>query len=155
MKSKQVQIGSWSEGTCKTEDILDAALDCLRSLDPALADGYQKMLDDNEQDSQEHAPDEDFRDSECASEILQEIEAKISDLLPPYLYWGAHEGDGAYFGVWVSHESIQDDIRSKELRSGEDFPDVVEGTFLHVSDHGNLELYAAENGKWVSLWSCV
>lgn len=148
-------LGSWSEGTLITADVLDAALDCLRTLRQDLAAGFDKMLEDNEADSQEHAPDEDFWTSDCASEILEEIEAAINDNLPPYLYWGAQEGDGACFGVWVSHESIEDDRRSGELPSGSELPDVVEGSFLHVSDHGNMELYAADGGHWVSVWSCV
>lgn len=140
-----VEIGSYTHGTLRSEDLIDAALCCLIKLDKEQAIAYREEFEAmDEINVQEHGGD-----------LYEEITNKIDALLPPYLYWGCTEGDGSDIGIWPSHDSIQEAIRDKELRAGEDWPEVVEGDFLHISDHGNMEYYVAENGKWVSQWSCV
>jgi len=145
-------IGSWSTGSLKLEDLIPAALDCLKTLDPVTHKAKQaewNTVDDVDA----------WDEADC---FYGEISDAIDGKLPPYLYWGSHEGDGADVGVWISHDSIADDRRSGELPSGDQLPDAVPGVgslFLVVSDHGNMELYSAAQNDgvavWHSVWSCV
>lgn len=56
---------------------------------------------------------------------------------------------------------IADDVHDGFLEKGNDLPDAGPDDdgrlYLHVSDHGNLELFRWDAGRaeWVSLWSRV
>lgn len=158
MKSKPFQgIGSWVSGTCRPEDIIPAAMDCLASLtgpDPQQVKTLCQAWDD----LPEGDDDEPFGESTIGDErswIYEQAEQLINENLPPYLYWGSHPGDGADTGVWVSWDSIEDDRRCGDLSSGSELPDMAEGSFLVISDHGNATLYVAADGEWHEVWGCV
>jgi len=148
--------------------LIPAALDCLTSIDEALGKAWAQKVEacrEASGDGDERIDYFDCADTDIGSELYEELCAVIDGRLPAYLYWGSTDGDGADIGVWVSHDSIADDRRSGELPSGDQLPDeadaVADGItqFLHVSDHGNMELYAivdGANGKvWRSVWGCV
>lgn len=151
-----IGLGSVSTATLRTQDLIANFEDALQDSNvtvkrPAAVNRYVRDRKVRNGDEQE------------ASYYLDELTEKLEELAPPYVYFGSHEGDGADFGYWVSFDSLEEDKDSGELPHGDQLPDSAEdgSLFLHVSDHGNLELYqykAAHDGhpaEWVSLWSVV
>ena len=153
-----VQIGTVSHGTMREEDLIPCFEDFLRehgSRPPRRPKDLTWWLDG-----------EAFADNERTAAAMEDagyylnedLWARMEALAPPYTYFGASEGDGCDYGYWPMTEVAMEDIRSGELLGGEDWPEnVPAGTlFLHISDHGNLELYRRiAGGKWESVWSVV
>lgn len=143
-------IGTISEGTLRTEDLLTAFASELARLDTTgewaslIADA---RADVESMDNPEYDPDCDLGDL---------IDA-LGTYAPPYCYFGTLEGDGAHFGFWPDMERLQEELRYQgvDLPSlGDEYrllPD--DGLIVHVSDHGNMMLYTLEIGQEV--WSIV
>lgn len=152
-------LGSVSTATHRTEDLIPAFEDTLRDAGVKFRrpTGVTRFLSGKRvKDGDETAADYYLQD---------DLWPALEDLAAPYTHFGAHEGDGADFGFWVSWDSIEEDRESGELPAGDELPDPTDRKFrdwtggdplfLHVSDHGNAELYRLEGGEWVSLWSVV
>ena len=136
-------LGTVSEGTMREEDLIPAFLDTLTGL--ARDDAERRLV----------------------SEIRQRMDAKVdlealTDALqehaPPFCYFGAHPGDGADFGFWVSHEAIRDAIHDGEIvgvEAGAEWPDDKEGAeyVLEINDHGNMTLFCLADRA--EIWSIV
>lgn len=143
----EARIGSVSSGTLRPKDLLLAFASELESIDDHR---YRRLL----RKARRVAPDTD--DSRNA---LEDLERALDDHAPPYCYFGAHAGDGADFGYWPDWDAIEADRRDGTLASGNELP--ADGTavrqYLHISDHGNAEMYAWDvgNRQWRSLWSVV
>jgi len=94
-----------------------------------------------------------------AAEHLESLVEALGEFAPPYAYFGAHWGDGADWGYWPDWDAIDADRRSGELASGDELPanGSRTGLYLHISDHGNAELYAwnPEQRAWRSVWALV
>lgn len=113
-------------------------------------------------------------DDPCVDQ-LSETTAELFELLenyaPPFAHFGAHEGDGADYGFWISHESLDEAVEEGEIlressngmRSTytcgtrtDDMPGMFYGMKyryrLVISDHGNMTLYY-RNGREV--WGVV
>lgn len=108
------RIGSISSGTLRPQDLMETFLEELQ-----------------------------MRDKEAAeSEVLffvEELTNALSDLAPPYTYFGSHPGDGADFGFWPDMEAINDLSRvqnsDEAIALGEDC--------CFVNDHGNVTIYSS------------
>ncbi len=141
-------IGSISSGTLRTEDLLRALADHLESLDAGSR--YAELI------AESRAID---ARTEEAREVLGELEEALVEFAPPYCFFGAHPGDGADFGYWPDWEAIEADRRDGELSSGGDLParGAAGRYFLHISDHGNAELYRWDSRarRWRSEWGIV
>ncbi len=88
----KVTIGTVSAGTLKTEDLLECFLDILARLDsehPLIVEvAYGR---DN------------------SPELLESVMEALTDHCPPFVYFGAHPGDGADFGFWPDIERLEMD----------------------------------------------
>ena len=137
----QAQIGPISEGTLRTQDLLEAFTDALEALD---TEGIHAGIVADVDELLDTDPDEwtDGQDEDAAGNLALVFDA-LQDYAPPFCYFGAHEGDGACFGFFVDHDAIEEAVRSGEALKVEDSADIPEGetrpVFL-VSDHGNLTL---------------
>ena len=123
-----LEIGSISEGTLKTEDLL------LRLVSQISWD--EEILDDP-----------DIRES--LGESLVDLMDKLGNHVPEYCYLGMHPGDGASLGVWPCEESIRMAIHHGdlvEISAGDEFPE--DGNCLVVDDHGNMTLYLGGKEQW-------
>jgi hypothetical protein len=146
-------FGSISSGTMRTGDLLDAfAPYCKeyggkegRRLFRAV---YKLPSWDNMTPKQ----------VEEAESILEEMFDLLNDAAPPYGYFGAHPGDGADYGFWLS-ESFEQDILDNggvKLNAGDDIPKEHFGEVLFVTDHGNCTFgYQSRNHRFVEVWSVV
>jgi len=148
-----IPIGSVSHGTLREEDLIPAFEDFLRrhgSRPPRRPAGIASLLRVGSA-AGAHA-------WESVSWYLNEVLwGRMEALAPPYAYFGASEGDGADFGYWPMVEVALEEVHSGELAGGDEMPDSAPAgsLFLHVSDHGNVELYRRVLGGWESLWSVV
>jgi hypothetical protein len=166
MARERLSIGSWSEGSTRSEDIAGAILDMAREVGIDYDDGIvisgetvfdtiARFLahDDDEHDGEPcegTTAGDHFRQCPLAedfglSDLLDEALDALNEYAPIYCYVGTHPGDGADFGVWPDHDAIEEAIRN-----GEQTPDgvvnVEDGVRIVVSDHGNVEVYALETG---------
>lgn len=149
---KQVSIGSVSIGSVRAEDLIPAFVDELRELADtdearALVAGVDERMEA-----------EDYYDSDDSQFDLEELEAMLGSYAPSYCYFGAHEGDGADFGFWVSWDSIRDAQHDGDILTVADLsevPDDYRGEVFHVNDHGNGTLYVTDSGKLSEVWSVV
>lgn len=146
--NKTARVGSIISGTTRLADLLPALADALAYLDAEQR--HPGLVEEARTTDPE---------SQAAPEVFDELVEALGDFAPPYGSFGSHPGDGADWGFWPDWEAIDSDRRDGTLASGDDLPDdgSAIGQFLHVSDHGNAELYAwdATKGSWRSVWAVV
>jgi hypothetical protein len=148
-KPTTLALGSFSSGTLNAREIFDSLaweLDHIR----LSRDDRAKLRDLMR--ARESA------DSESADELLDELLDELSQLAeqyaPAYAYVGAHPGDGADFGVWIS-ESLEADFDGLKVSDTSEIPAEYTGEVLYVNDHGNCTLYAVSRGRMREVWSVV
>lgn len=139
--------GSVSSATLRNEDLIPRFADHLNALDAmtdnlraGLAEWRQGIMDADEQ-------------SEFIGELMDALDAQAL----PYWYFGAHPNDGADFGFW-----LLDDWQEIMRGDGDLIVDDVAkipadffGNAAVVNDHGNITLYACDEGKLTEVWSVV
>jgi len=123
-------LGSVSTGTLRTEDLLPAFVSALESLagftHRYLGDAYDLIENGTEDESE-------------LSGMIADIERELNNLCPPFVFFGAHPGDGADFGFWPDWEAIEaaefDDSAYKD-----DGMMWIESSqvWIHQDDHGNV-----------------
>jgi hypothetical protein len=156
-------IGTISEGTLVTEDLLDAFANALEHavmlnglVDAAPMDAVREARLWTTRGGWASDPS-----IELADEIITRLEDAIAEFLPPYCYFGAAEGDGACFGVWPIVNQLEADARYRDdvtkIDAGNERPD-ASGTaafVMEVNDHGNVTLLESDGTQWVECWSIV
>ena len=155
-QKKTAELGSVSHATMRAQDVLPACLGVLEEFDKAQADKFWKEVPKDAQDDDDH----DWWDSEDCSYLLNEdVWDAMQEIAPPYCYFGSHPGDGSDFGFWVCEDFVE---RPEDygVRKTDDHPETPsdnddETEYLHVSDHGNAELYAWNGEKFESVWGIV
>ena len=145
-KQPKVHIGSITTGTLLPEDLLEAFSDELRRLD---ANGhYAKLLAEAAEILESNIGEYGLEDT---SGLVDDLQYALQEFAPPYTYFGAHPGDGADFGFWPDHDSLEDAIHDGEkLDDGDVLTD--DGLVISVSGHGNVTVFDQNRNE---LWSCV
>ena len=158
------QLGTVSEGTLRTEDLLPVFANIIKSLsdEPHFEQLAWLAIE---------VPDDDTVDA---------LIDALNELCPPFVYFGAHPGDGADFGFWPDHDGLQDALRTstdsycfdchhwpEEHGTGFhaeicDCPEYCadseeqylpeDNLIVHVNDHGNVTVMDMDRNE---LWSCV
>ena len=150
----KVYLGTVIHGTMREEDLIPAFLDELERLNPERAASYRNEIPEEALED----PENDWWSSEEAYWVLEELFEALDEYAPPYVYFGANEGDGSDYGFWIDRYSLQEAIENDEVLRVEDLSEVpadYEGLVLHESDHGNLTLYECASGNFVEIWSVV
>lgn len=92
---------------------------------------------------------------------MQDLQDILSNHVPDYCYFGAHEGDGACFGCWIDFYAIDEAERDGEMAVVTSYNELEAmrlTTVTHakmVNDHGNVTLYRRSGSRWVECWSVV
>jgi hypothetical protein len=154
------RVGSISEGTLRTEDLLSAFLSELEGLVLLSGDYFSRpenfdhrdrlnnlageAQDCFAEDGEEIQPDKEDTASELVNETLPNA---LQEFAPPYCYFGAHPGDGADYGFWPSIEQIE------ELPTVEDSDAAGElgEDCKSVNDHGNVTVYGGDGSILLEL----
>ena len=109
---KYLPLGSISHGTMITRHLIARFFAALDEVDPEkrekLESEYEEGLAEV-QDNDEIAIEE-YREEFCWNALSNALEEHC----PPYTYFGANEGDGSDYGVWISVESIEEVIKFED-----------------------------------------
>jgi hypothetical protein len=143
------ELGTVSEGTLRTEDLLPAFAGALKGFDENHAlvkEAHQVMAEWDGED-----------DMDAIDDLIREIEDALSECAPPFVYFGSLEGDGADFGFWPNMDALNEarlHIQS-ERTDGFEFLE-YDGVWIHVNDHGNVAVLADNDGEpGDEIWSIV
>jgi len=155
-KPTRLSLGSVSSCTMREEDLIPTFLWECNHL--RLSKGDRATVRDIERRSETDG----YYEGEDSAEDCSELFDLLNNYVPAYCYFGAHEGDSADYGVWVSFESLNDDARHGrsiyKLIAGEEFPKAnttIADYLMVVTDHGNVTLYRKSGNRWIEEWSCV
>lgn len=159
-------FGSVSSGTMRDADLLSAFADTLRDLcgdnaaHVALCDEADKLWDVIEGFADDVTQEQLAEAEESAADVVQELFDALEEYAPPYAYFGAHPSDGADYGFWLLDDAIDDAVRYGDAIKVDDMGDVPadwRGDVFLVTDHGNVALYARDEGatEWREVWSLV
>lgn len=145
---KTLKLGTISHGTMRLEDLIPAFVESLRDVDPEsipVLEYDSKSINDSYWDD--------------ADGVLEDLFDALNEYCPPYCYFGAHDGDGSDYGVWISWEAVEEASRHEgdvvKVNAGDSWPCAAE--ILEVSDHGNATLWAwdADEHRHVVAWEVV
>ena len=159
MTIKYAQIGVTSEGTLRTEDLLEAFANELRALirknkgHRGLDLPGKRSLLKKVDGFLERENDDSDAWQDAADAWFQDLMDALESFAPPYAYFGTLEGDGACFGFWPEYEYA---VQDGELPTFEEVPDDFRGDCLIVSDHGNVTCgHVGPKGEFTEYWSVV
>ena len=145
-------MGSVSNGTMREEDLIPDFVWTLKHLAKQNDNQSHLTLCD---EIEERMEEDDYYASEDASFDLNEgLFNALNEYALPYFYFGSHPGDGADYGFWLS-EFFEDGFEGLKVEDTSEVPNDYSGEVLHVNDHGNMTLYAAQNGKLEKIWGIV
>lgn len=149
-------IGTISHGTHRSEDLLEAFASELRWIvgkEAAAAWPYLSTLTGAD-DCMAEIQESDNEPAD-AQEIICELIDFLSELAPPYCYFGAHPGDGSDFGFWPDFDAIESDGIPR-VGDASELPDGYVGEWALANDHGNVTLYTRVTApEDVAQWDCV
>jgi len=162
----QLQIGTISEGTLKTEDIGNNLIWHMDRLDLDTNDlNTFNKLKKEFSDEIEHLEESEEEYSEKLENIFDEIKEIADNYTPDYCYLGMHQGDGADFGVWPVPDlfipTTQGGYDGYVFRSTIETNGVDEHVpeeyshYLAVNDHGNCTLWSRDGDTWKECWAIV
>ena len=161
MTTPKIHIGSISHGTLRTEDLLPAFIDELTRLGgtlPGDLECVKHMEYTNLPSYATSAPeDEDnpFWQSEDAMWDMEALTDALQECCPPFVYFGAHPGDGSDFGFWPDMDALNEALNDKRRFGGMAHDERClpeEGVIVRISDHGNVTVMDMDRNE---LWSCV
>src|SRR5690606_4463656 len=150
----KVRLGSVIHATLRTEDLVPAFLEELKTLDPDRAAYYVERIPAEALEDEDHI----WWQTGEAMWMLEELFDVLNEYALPFTYFGALEGDGSDFGFWIDRYSLQEAIADGEVLRVEDLSEVpadYEGLLLVENDHGNLTLYERAGGNLSEIWSVV
>lgn len=172
----RLPIGVISEGTLRTDDLVDALIDALSSLrlsraDRATVREAQRALQAYHDAGDDAADDDPDGPVEALDLVLDDLTTMADAYAPDYAYYGSTDGDGACIGIWPSiPDGFDDDVYRaggppSTTRAASRAVTVQHGRFRHeyagqpywldVNDHGNCTLYRRAGNRWIEVWSVV
>jgi hypothetical protein len=177
-RRRTLPLGTYTDGSCRAEDRIDALADALLTLHLSRAD--RPKVIDLPKEARAVVADLSRETSEL-DEILDELIQVAENYLPEFCRLGNLEGDGACFGVWADVESARQAVQEGEVwaeyeRRNGGFVEteyakyhgdqpvlstihkyVPKGDlYLVISDHGNVSLYRSlGKGNSREIWGVV
>ena len=95
--------------------------------------------------------DKEWFDTEDAAEVLDDLFKALRDAgVDNYLYFGAHDGDGADFGFWVDWDRIEDDLATGEIQevTSYDRANFSVNQYVLVNNTNEIQLYRNHELLW-------
>src|ERR1700731_98220 len=135
-------LGSVSEGTLLTEDLLDTFAYELRYhiKRMALTREQRKRFNALIKEAQHWLKLAGGKTPACGPELVDELQDALNEIAPPYAYFGACEGDGACFGFWpmMQGDWSSNDLPMLDIGKSINREHWGEDVYL-VNDHGNVD----------------
>lgn len=158
-------IGSISHGTMRTEDLIPQFIIALEGMRP-LRREHRRLIRDIEARAHfgNKTLNDDYLASGDAESDLDDLFSALNAYSLPYMYFGAHPGDGSDYGFWLSEMWDEDfcdcgqsdcDSGSIKVNDSADIPKGFTGEAAVVNDHGNVSLYRVSRGRKYPVWSLV
>jgi len=150
----KVRLGTVIHGTMREEDLIPAFLEELEAIDRDRAASFWEKIPAEALED----PENDWWGSEEAYWMLEELFEALNEYAPPYVYFGALEGDGSDYGFWIDRDAFEEALASGEILKVDELPNSAPEGYEYiavVNDHGNVTLYCNENGKLEEVWSVV
>ena len=160
MSTKAFQLGSISTGTLRLKDLIPVFIDTIHRL--TTPDMPTVSIDWIGADARLF--DDDFFTSDDADQTMVELVEILNELCPPFVYFGAHPGDGSDFGFWPDMEALEEALRFAHNHGdvtavrGEKVirdctcEDCNHGILVQVNDHGNVTVMDMDRNV---LWAVV
>jgi hypothetical protein len=104
---------------------------------------------------EQFAERESYWETDKAQEDLSDLCDALNCYCLPYFYFGVHPGDGSDYGYWLPEGWEEDFFGGLKVAGLDEVPREYTGEVLHVSDHGNITLYAFTNGRGREVWGLV
>lgn len=150
-------IGTVSSGTMVDSDLIETFLWELRKSKLSRANRNKVRAIQKEYNAATLKDGLDLSDADwgdCVNELMDIMDT----LAGPFMYFGAHQGDGADYGYWLQDDwqtqltdeagLIVSDLSAPQLKGHNGYVAVI-------SDHGNATLYWQYRGRLTELWSIV
>lgn len=172
-RKRTLDVGGIISGTMNSTDLIPAYIDALDDLHLNRDDRFElrrikarwNALPDSVPQLESDTPDDLLAREETYNEemdeVLDQLENMMGEYCPPFTHFGAVDGYGASFGVWVSgidfHGGSTDEIEvASELPRARD---VKQDYCMTVTDHGNCTLWekrqCGRGWTWKEVWSLV
>ena len=153
-KIKSYPMGTVSSATMQERDLIPAFLDELDwQVRQNKARGYLREINRIRRAADKDVDDSYFH-SEAAGYDLEYLFNSLNDFAAPYFYFGAHPGDGADYGYWLS-EDFEYDFDGLKVDDLSEVPKDYRGEVLHINDHGNMSLYVKNSRGFKEIWGIV
>lgn len=159
-KKTSYPIGSVSCATMREEDLIPEFTFTLKSMarNKSIGDVSAKARKEHiraAEDIECRMGASGYYESEDACWDLNEfLLDALNEYAGPYFYFGAHPGDGADYGFWLS-EDFEDEFDGLKASDTSEVPKDYRGEVLHVNDHGNMTLYVARAAGLREVWALV
>ena len=147
------ELGTLIHATLRSEDLLPAFVSELKRLGYHGKRGgaFERASRFVRRDSWEDLTDDQMEE---ASELVNDCQDLLSDMAPPYCYFGNTEGDGSDFGFWP-YSDWQQMAKDDGIPMEEPEAD-YSGLWFSISDHGNVTCYERDmDGKNYEMWGVV
>ena len=160
--AKFEHIGSVSHATMRPEDLIPCFIELLKELDTeneytsVIAEG-ESIIEYNENDDLDKKIDskKDWESEDTTVYLNEDLWNAIDSFSPPYVYFGAHPGDGSDYGFWPWNLDEIDDFEGLKVEDLSEVPDNFTGEIFLINDHGNVTFYECSNGNTEEIWSIV
>ena len=161
---KYADIGTVIHGTMKARDLIPAFLDEIERLGQhkigtvihgAITTKFPHSGITDIIDSYINNADE-YLDSEEAEDDIHCLMDELNSMAPPYVYFGAHCGDGSDFGFWPDWDAMEQAVLDREMIKVFDLADIrntYTGAVMVVNDYGYVTFGIAEDGGFFSIWA--
>ena len=147
--ARRHNIGSVSTATMRNEDLIPCFVAHLRG-QKTMTEAHGWLAGEVEA----HMEADDYYESDASDEDMEALFEALDCYGPEGFYFGAHPGDGADYGWWLS-ESFMEDFEGLKVGDLAAIPPAYEGEVLVVNDHGNPSLYLASKGDVTECWGLV
>jgi hypothetical protein len=150
MKKRNIgKIGSVSYGTMRPEDVIPRL--CATAREYGIRNRELSEIERNMRRKPMY-----FDDCAADWDFLVDL---LNCHLAPYMFFGAHPGDGSDFGFWPDVDGAlqaADDGDMLKVFDTADVPNNYRGFVLEVNDHDNVTLWNVKRGGvWEEVWGCV
>ena len=131
-------MGSISHGTMRNEDLIPDFLALLEQLArKAKNRNHISMCADIRRRMKQFNY---YTSTDADIDLNEDLFQALNEYAAPYMYFGAHPGDGSDYGFWLD-EDMEDHFDGIKVADLSEVPDDYAGEILLVNDHGNVSLY--------------